>query len=152
MGRAWGLIVLGLAIALLAAQAVPVDTSNPPVASDVQAPADVQPILRRACYDCHSNETEWPPYARVAPLSWLVARDVHEGRGELNFSVWGTYSAKKQAKKLKETAEEIAEGEMPPWYYTLLHPEAALGAADAAAVRAWTTVAAGGIAADGSRP
>ena len=63
---------------------MPVTRQNPPVTGDVTAPADVGGILRRACYDCHSHETVWPWYSRVAPASWLVAHDVDEGRGFIN--------------------------------------------------------------------
>lgn len=143
-GRVLRTTVLALVVAFVAAQAVPVDRSNPPVSADVGAPAKVQPILRRACYDCHSNETVWPSYAAVAPISWLVARDVHEGRAELNFSRWSSYGDAARRKKLKETAEEVAEGEMPPWYYTLMHPEAALSEDDVATLRAWSSSGAAG--------
>jgi cytochrome c551/c552 len=108
------------------------------VSSDVGAPPEVAAILRRACYDCHSNETVWPWYAGVAPVSWLLAHDVQEGRAELNFSTWDTYDAARRKKKLKETAEEVAEGEMPPWLYVLMHPDARLDATARERLRAWT--------------
>jgi Haem-binding domain len=79
---------VALLVALGAIQLVPVDTSNPPVTADVPASAAVKGILRRGCCDCHSNETQWPWYGRIAPVSWLLARDVREGRAELNFSTW----------------------------------------------------------------
>ncbi len=127
-----------LIIALVAIQLVPVDRTNPPVETEVPATAEVRSVLRRACYDCHSNETVWPWYSRVAPASWLVASDVHEGREELNFSTWNRYTAKQQAKKMKESWDEVAEGEMPPWIYLPLHPNARLSADDRAALRAWS--------------
>lgn len=127
---------LGLVL-LAIAQAFRIDTTNPPVERDVAAPPAVAAVLRRACYDCHSNETVWPWYSHVAPVSWLLARDVREGRAELNFSVWDSYEAKKKAKKLKETAEEVVEGEMPPWFYVAAHREAALSHADVESIRAW---------------
>jgi hypothetical protein len=139
IGSVLKIAAFGLVLALGVAQVVPVDRSNPPVSADVGAPPEVRPILRRACYDCHSNETVWPSYAAVAPISWLVAHDVHEGRAELNFSRWSSYGDAARRKKLKETAEEVAEGEMPPWYYTLMHPEARLGAEDVATLRAWAS-------------
>ena len=71
---------LALIVCLVAAQFVPVDRTNPPVGQEIVAPAEVMTVLERACYDCHSNETVWPAYSRVAPVSWLVARDVQEGR------------------------------------------------------------------------
>ncbi len=80
----WTIAVL--IIALVAIQLVPVDRTNPPVETEVPATVEVRSILRRACYDCHSNETVWPWYTRIAPISLLVARDVHEGREALNLS------------------------------------------------------------------
>lgn len=122
---------------LVAAQVVRIDRTNPPVEQDVAAPPEVAGILRRACYDCHSNETVWPWYSNVAPVSWLLARDVTEGRRELNFSTWDAYDAKKKAKKLKESVEEVAEGEMPPWFFVAVHRDAALVPADVERLRTW---------------
>ena len=99
-------IPVGL-VTLLLIQLVPVDRSNPPVESEISTPPEVHIILRKACYDCHSNETTWPWYSKVAPVSWLVASDVHEGREELNFSTWASYNSEQKVKKLKETWEEI---------------------------------------------
>ena len=138
-----------LAGLVLLAQAVPVDRLNPPVQSEMPAPGEIRPLLRRACYDCHSNETVWPWYSRVAPASWLLSHDVAEGRDALNFSAWGAYGAARRAKALHETAEEVAEGEMPPWYYRLLHPDARLTAHEIDVLRAW---AAGAAAGDSGRP
>ena len=75
--------------AFILIQFVPVDRSNPPVLSDVQAPAEVQTILRRSCYDCHSHETHWPWYAYVAPASWFVVDHIEEGREDLGTWVLG---------------------------------------------------------------
>jgi hypothetical protein len=126
--------VVGVAGCLIVAQAVRIDRSNPPVQGDVAAPPAVDVLLRRACYDCHSNETAWPWYSQVAPVSWLVAHDVGEGREAVNFSTWTAYAAATRAKRLRETAEEVAEGEMPPWYYRLMHPEARLTREEKAAL------------------
>ena|SRR6187401_2819625 len=125
-------------IAVVVAQAVRISTVNPPVVGDIAAPAPVDAILRRACYDCHSNQTVWPWYSHIAPVSWLLANDVEEGRRELNFSTWSTYDATKRAKKLTETAKEVGEGEMPPWYYVLVHSDAKLADTDRETLRAWT--------------
>jgi hypothetical protein len=123
---------------LIVAQAFRIDKSNPAVESDVSAPPQVKEVMRRSCYSCHSNEVVWPWYADVAPASWLVAYDVHQGRAELNFSLWGTYSLAKRQKKLKEIEQTIAEGEMPPWYYVYpRHMEARLSAADRATFLGW---------------
>jgi hypothetical protein len=130
-------ILLGVLVVLLAIQLVPVDRSNPPVEAEVPAPVHVRALLRRACYDCHSNETTWPWYSRVAPFSWLVARDVREGRDELNFSTWNRMTTQERVKRLKESWKEVAEGEMPPWFYLGIHRDAVLSAEDRAALRAW---------------
>ena len=123
---------------LVIAQAVRIDRTNPPVVQDVAAPPEVDGLLRRACYDCHSNETVWPWYSHVAPVSWLLARDVREGRRELNFSTWNAYDAAKKDKKLKESIEETVEGEMPPWFYVAVHRHAALSPTDVERLREWT--------------
>jgi hypothetical protein len=130
-------IAVAAVCALLLIQGIPLDRNNPPVESEVPAPPEVRRILERACYDCHSHETEWPWYGYVAPFSWLVAHDVSEAREHLNFSAWGRYDAKKQRKKLAEVWEEVEEGEMPLWYYLPLHPEARLGEADLRQIRSW---------------
>jgi len=132
---------IALAVFLVAAQFVPVNRTNPPVGAEIVAPADVMAVLERACYDCHSNETVWPAYSRVAPVSWLVARDVHKGREALNYSTWGRYSAEERAELLEESWEEVEEGEMPMKAYVLLHPSARLSAEDRAVLRAWAAAA-----------
>lgn len=117
--------VLGL---LAAMQAVPYgrDHSNPPV---VQEPAWDAPRTRdlvvRSCFDCHSNQVRWPWYSHVAPVSWLVQRDVDDGRRHLNFSEWH-----QRQRKADDAAEEVAEGEMPLWTYLLAHPAARLDDAE----------------------
>ncbi len=141
-----GLVVIG--VALLAAQLVPVDRSNPPVQGEVAAPAGVRAVLRRACYDCHSNEVRWPWYGRVAPFSWLLARDVREGRKEVNFSVFDQYPEKRRRRKWKEIPEQVQQGEMPPWLYVAVHGDARLSEADKAALVQWASESA---AAEGPR-
>jgi hypothetical protein len=135
----WALAVV-IAV-LLAIQLIPVDRSNPAVEAEVPAPAEVRAVLRRACYDCHSHETEWPWYSRVAPLSWLIARDVRNGRRALNFSTWDRLNTKTKVKAMHESWEEVAEGEMPPWFYLAPHPDAYLSAEDRSLLRAWSSSA-----------
>lgn len=127
----------GLAVLLLGAQFVPVAAKeNPPVVADFDEAKEVEEILRRACYDCHSNEVRWPWYASVAPASWLVARDVVEGRNAFNFSEWPEDEDDRQF--LREQALEIVkDGEMPPWFYLPMHPEANLSEADLAILEKW---------------
>jgi hypothetical protein len=136
----WRWVVLTSAGALMVIQLIPVGRTNPPVESDVGAPAPIAAILRRACYDCHSNETVWSaPQSYVAPASWLVVRDVREGRRELNFSRWASYDGRRLARKSKEIQERVNRGSMPPRLYVLAHPEAELSDADRAALNAWAS-------------
>jgi len=93
--------------------------------------------MRRSCNDCHSNETEWPWYARIAPVSFLVARDVKDCRKKLNLSIWDSYDELRKTRKKREIAKEVGRGEMPPWYYVPLHPEAKLSAAERALIIKW---------------
>lgn len=130
------LIVIVLFFAAI--QLVPVSRSNPPVETEVPAPDEVKTVLKRACYDCHSNEVKWPWYSYVAPASWLVAYDVKEARKELNFSTWNRFDAEKRNKKIKEIWEEVSEGEMPLWQYTLIHSDARLSRTDLALIQSWT--------------
>jgi hypothetical protein len=137
-GRVVKWAALAFCVAFIAIQLVPVNRTNPPVQGDFRGSTEVVSVLRRACYDCHSNETVWPSYSRVAPLSWVIAHDVNEGRAVLNFSIWNQLSTEKQAEAMKESWEEVAEGKMPTWYYVALHPEARLSANDQSVLRAWS--------------
>ena|ERR1051325_3771470 len=128
---------LGLAIVLIAIQFIPIARTNPPERGKPPAPAEVQAVLQRSCNDCHSNETRWPWYSYVAPISFLISNDVREGRREVNFSLWGQYNAQRQARKRKEIVEQVQSGKMPQWYYVLLHPEAKLSDADRQTIVNW---------------
>lgn len=129
--------LLGVGIVALAVQVVPVDRSNPPVETSMTAPPEAAEILHRACYDCHSNETAWPAYSRVAPVSWLVASHVREARGAINFSTWNRYDAGQRAHNLEEIVEVLEEGAMPLWSYTLLHRGARLSETERATLLRW---------------
>ena len=119
--------LLALAAIVLALQLYPVDRSNPPVTGAMALPeGDTGAVLRAACMDCHSNETTWPWYSRVAPASFFVAEHVEEGREHVNFSTWTTEDAESRAHMLEEIVEVLEEGEMPLRSYTLLHPGARL--------------------------
>lgn len=130
------IVLAGMALLLLV-QLVPVPRTNPPVESDAVAPDDVKGLLRRACYDCHSHETVWPAYSRVAPASWLVASDVSEGREKLDFSRWGALDAAALAKLSKKIAKEVGEGDMPPLTYRLMHGKARLTDPEKARLADW---------------
>ena len=124
-----GLIVVLL---LTAAQVVQPDRTNPPTdpAATFEAVAKPSPqliaIVQRACGDCHSHDTAWPWYSRIAPVSWLVADHVHEGRTHLNFSQWNLLSPDMSARRLKASCQEAQENDMPLWHYKLMHPQAKL--------------------------
>jgi cytochrome c551/c552 len=134
--RIW--YALGGTIALLGlAQLIPVGGTNPPSAGEIDAPPEVSAILQRACYDCHSNKTVWPWYSHVAPVSWLVASDVSEGREHLNFTEWGKLDASQRAKKQRKAGHEVSEGDMPEWYYVPMHPHARLTDADRKVIERW---------------
>ncbi len=130
--RAWRAVrwtLIGAGALFLAIQLVPFGWShpNPPVTRDAPWPdAESERIARSACYACHSNETDWPAYSYVAPMSWLVRRDVERGREALNFSTWDH-----EAGEVDDAAEVIADGSMPPDSYTLIHRDAALTDAEA---------------------
>jgi len=130
--------LLFLTAAFIGIQAVPVDRSNPPVITDLEAPAEVKKIIRRSCYDCHSNEVQWPWYSRVAPISWLVAYDVEEGREDLNFSDWDTYANDRGM--IEEIIEEIEEGDMPLRKYLITHPNASVSKDELNLLRQWAGV------------
>ena len=138
-----GKAALGAGGVAVLIQLVSFDRTNPPVTGEVEAPAEVKALLSRACYDCHSNQSVWPWYSKVAPVSWLVHRDVTEGRKHLNFSTWTQVSPERKAKKLGEVVEELQDGEMPPWFYLPMHPEAKLTPAEQETLIRWAKAAAG---------
>lgn len=122
-------IVTGI---LLAIQLIQPDRSNPPVDTtrtidaSVTIPENVRTKLKDACFDCHSHETVWPWYSYIAPVSWLISRDVALGRSELNFSNWAKYSRGRAGEKLAQMAEQVSSKEMPLPIYPPLHPKARL--------------------------
>ena len=133
-------IVLGVVGLLVAIQLVPVSRTNPPVESEPAAPPEVQALLKKACYDCHSHQTVWPLQAYVAPFSWLVASDVKEARQEMNFSRWGSISREQLGKFSLDIPKEVEKKkDMPPGIYLLAHPEARLTDAERAAIAAWAS-------------
>ena len=95
------------------------DHTNPRVVQEPNWDAQTRAIAQKACFDCHSNETIWPWYSNIAPVSWVIQNDVEEGRHHLNFSEWGRWES-------NEIGEVVAEDEMPPDQYILMHPEAKL--------------------------
>jgi hypothetical protein len=123
-------------VVLVAAQLVGPDRTNPPtdvnltIQAHLGTAGGVVAVLDRACSDCHSNGTVWPWYTRIAPLSWLMAYGVAEGRKAVNFSEWAAYPPERQRKLLVESCRDASDGKMPGHPYTLLHPEARLSNQD----------------------
>ena len=121
-------IVKWVALAALLIQLIPYGHThtNPPATKE---PAWDSPqtrdLIHRACFDCHSNQTAWPWYSNVAPVSWLLQRDVNGGRSHLNFTEWD-----RPQKHAKDVAEQVKEGEMPPWFYLPMHSTARLTAGE----------------------
>ncbi|HVC43539.1 MAG TPA: heme-binding domain-containing protein [Candidatus Binataceae bacterium] len=136
-GRLAWIAGLACIAAASAAQLVPVERINPPPTGTLAAPPEIAATLKRACYDCHSSATRWPWYSRVAPVSWLVVRDVNLGRKEVNFSDWGSYYPVTRRRKLEWIGRALREEKMPPWSYRLMHPSARLTEADRTALERW---------------
>jgi len=138
--RARRIAVATAAVAVLVlAQLAPVTVrDNPPISAEMPAPAAVRTILRRACYDCHSNETRWPWYSGVAPASWLLARDVRDARMRMNFSTWPQSAPPgMDCHFRRRIAERVAGLEMPPFRYRLLHPGSEVQPEEVARLEAW---------------
>ena len=115
------------------------------ITQSVAVPEAVLGLLKRSCYDCHSNHTTYPWYDRISPVSWWVANHINEGKRELNFTEFGSYSPKKQLKKLEEIGEVVAEDVMPLKSYLIMHGEARLTEAQKNSLVAWSKTAAQGL-------
>lgn len=137
MKKNWKTILIALIGISIVTQFIPVTRDNPAVAADFDGPADVKAVVTVSCYDCHSNETKWPAYSRVAPIAWLIAHDVHEGRSRLNFSDWGSYDDETKAFYRKQIYKETSGGEMPPLPYTFMHSQASLTPASLETLKNW---------------
>ncbi|RYY68281.1 MAG: hypothetical protein EOO13_12760 [Chitinophagaceae bacterium] len=103
------------------------------------APANIAAPLKTSCYDCHSNNTRYPWYANVQPVGWLLANHVKDGKKELNFNEFTTYSKRRQLSKLKSVQNSIKDGSMPLSTYTMLHNDAKLSEESKASILEWTT-------------
>lgn len=126
----WGL--LGTVILSVAIQAIPYGDNHTNPLTRVEPPWDspkTRELTVRACFDCHSNQTDWPWYAHVAPFSWLVQSDVDEGRKKLNFSEWN-----RSQEHAGQAAKMVREGTMPLWRYMVFNPQANLSPAETQAL------------------
>lgn len=123
-------IFIGLAAVFVIMQFFPIDKTNPPVdqAKDFltmeNAPVEVAQLFKTACYDCHSDETNYPWYTSVAPISWFIKGHIDEGHEHLKFSTWGDYNAKQKAHKMEEIIEVVDGKEMPMLTYWMIHWDA----------------------------
>jgi len=130
-------IVLLVVLVLLAVRLASPSHDNPRETAPLEAPAEVLAVLERACFDCHSNLTEWPWYSQLPPASWLTGNHVVKGREHLNFSTWGELSAEARRHAMHEIVAETGQSRMPPGMYLKLHAEAALSDDDLAVIRRW---------------
>ena len=145
--------VIGLVVLLLAIQLVPYGRDHTNPAGGKQIAWDslrTKRLMTDACMDCHSNETRWPWYSSFPVASWLIERDVTEGRGQLNFSRWTQYNNFDRADLLDKACELATKREMPLWQYRLAHREARLNEPEIAALCAWTQREAKRLVGDGS--
>ncbi|WP_336688160.1 heme-binding domain-containing protein [Chryseobacterium bernardetii] len=131
-------ILLWTLVAFALIQLIPIDRTNKPVDSKMnfvqmkQAPEKVSTLLKNACYDCHSDETVYPRYAYVAPISWSVKSHVNDGRQHLNFSAWGTYNKELKENMLDRSIEALKHKTMPLPGYIVYHDKAKLTEAERA--------------------
>ena len=128
---------LFLSVLIVLFQFFPVEHSNPEIQAEIRIGEKIKSVLKRSCYDCHSNETLWPYYSYIFPFSILVSHHVSEGRGELNFSSWENLSPKKKSSRAKDIIEEIESGEMPPGYYILFNKKAVLSKDEIDLLKEW---------------
>jgi hypothetical protein len=132
-----------LVAGLIVIQFVPLNRENPAseqkmdLLNYTQAPEQVSTLLTNSCYDCHSNQTKWPWYSRIAPVSFVVVNHVNEGRDHLNFSDWGNFDPEDQFAILKHMRKAIEKGGMPLKGYVKLHDEANLSDEDKALIYDW---------------
>ncbi len=101
-------------------------------------PLNVQSVLKTSCYDCHSNNTRYPWYFNIQPLGWMLNSHVSDGKGNLNFSYFGSYSERKRTNKFRAITESINEGTMPLWQYTMIHKDARLTTETKALIINWS--------------
>lgn len=129
-------------VTLIGIQFVRPDRTNPAVVPAhsllPKVPADVRAVLERSCRDCHSSETRWPLYSQIAPMSWMVASHVHNGRDRFNYSEWTSYDSDEQDKLLGSMCSLPRRGRMPLPSYLLIHRDAKLSPADVTVLCTWS--------------
>jgi|ERR1041385_218444 hypothetical protein len=149
--RVFKRVLLALVVIFVLMQLYRPSRTNPPVdqtktiEQTMSIPPNVQTILSRACTDCHSSKTIWPWYSNLAPVSWMLVDHVKDGREELNFSDWGTFSAKKRRRKLEEICEQVNKKEMPLPSYLWMHHDAQLSPEDRNVLCDWANAEKGKV-------
>jgi len=139
---AWALAIV--LILLIGAQFLGADRTNPPSKSGASllaqksTPPEVGAILERSCRDCHSNETRWPWYSHIAPISWVLLQHVNAGRDRMNYSMWTSYDSDDQDKFLNGMCSLPKKGRMPLPSYLWIHRDARLSDADIKTLCAWS--------------
>jgi hypothetical protein len=128
-----------LFLAFIGIQFVEVEQTNPPVYGEIRTPIDVKTILKKSCYDCHSNSTVWPWYAKVAPVSWIISDDVKEGRKALNFSEWEKLKYSVKEEMIKKIWKVINNDKMPLVIYTIMHTDAKLDVLRKNIIKKWVS-------------
>jgi heme-binding protein len=130
-------ILIGIVILLVVIQFFGPEKTNPPVKADLIADVNVKTILKTSCYDCHSNETVYPWYSNIVPVSYLLMNHINEGREHLNFSDWENLDSTKKEKLQKEIWEEVEKNKMPLSSYLKLHSEAVLDKTQKEVIKKW---------------
>jgi hypothetical protein len=130
------ILIISVGLFLLL-QFIPINRDNPPVEADINAEPIVKSILKKSCYDCHSNETKYPIYSYIFPVSVFLRHHVEEGREELNFSNWENLSTTKKISKADDIVDELEEGEMPLFSYTIFHRDAKLTKEEIQIIKKW---------------
>ena len=141
--KVFKIIVVVLLVAFVGIQFIPTNRNHseevPP--SDFMlvknVPTEVKSILMISCYDCHSNNTHYPWYQKVQPVGWYLEGHIEDGKEELNFSDFGSYSDRMQKAKMRSIISQVEDGKMPLPSYTLLHPEAKLTAEEKQLLAKW---------------
>ena len=136
--------VIVVAVLLVLIQVIRPARTNPPIdqtrtiEARMQMPEEVGMLFDMSCSDCHSYETKWPWYSKVAPVSWLLWSDVQEGRSAMNLSDWAQYDSRRENEKLGNIEKLVSRGVMPLWQYRLMHREAGLSPDDVKLLVEWT--------------
>jgi hypothetical protein len=136
-------IVFGLILVLIAVQFVPVSYNQSETVLDsdflktYQVPEQIENILKTSCYDCHSNNTNYPWYGKIQPGAWFMENHIQEGKSELNFNEWANYSDRRKKSKLKSIISQIKNDKMPIFSYTLIHRNAKLSEKEKITITEW---------------